>query len=368
MHRTISIVRYHEAQLKNIGTLSPYAAIGTSNINKSATTMAMATRLSSAAVIRSAAAAHISLTVTSLAYSAFAPSCLQNTSNEHQVLSHHKDQDIMGALPWLDQLHKVIANMYTCGETKSDAMQNNTMIKMHHDVSLENPLVSYTGVSEIERAVRARLWMNDVQTLLECVHVEASDDSISNGSTSTTEEEERRQQLGLFSPSLKGVTSPIISPPTLKVTYRLQQKYGRLFTVQSMLEVTVQVRKGKTVECKRFAPNNLVVPLATSASGYCSRAAVATASAAATAAAVSQPALTTVLSNAASKIAAAATMTQETRSNTNTDLTPGGHPLVVEVVRIEELWRGVPLIHFLPFHCSRRLNGAMLGLACIIFN
>jgi len=328
--------------------------------------MAMATRLSSSTVLRSATAAHISLTVTSLAYSAFGPSSLQSTGNyESKDSSHHnKDQEIMGALPWLDQLHKIIANMYTGGGTKFRAMQSDVMVQMHNDVSLENPLVSYTGVSEIERAFRARLFLhpqNDVQTLLECVHVEASDDSICNGSTSATERQRQLQQLGLLSPSLKALPSPIISQPTLKVTYRLQQKYGRLFTVQSTLEVTVQVRRGKAGKVHNITPNKLAVPLATS--GYCSRAAAATATAVS-----GQPVLTTVLSNAASKIAAATTMSRGTHSNDNIDLSPGGHPLVVEVVRIEEMWRGVPLIQFMPFHCSRRLNGAMLGLACIIFN
>mmetsp|Transcript_22809 Transcript_22809/g.34563 ORF Transcript_22809/g.34563 Transcript_22809/m.34563 type:complete len:329 (-) Transcript_22809:2000-2986(-) len=328
--------------------------------------MAMATRLSSSAVIRSTAAAHISLTVTSLAYSAFGPSSLQSTSNYENKDSstHHKDQEIMGALPWLDQLHKIIANMYTGGGTKFRAVQSNIMVQMHNDVSLENPLVSYTGVSEIERAFRARLFLhpqNDVQTLLECVHVEASDDSISNGATSATERQRQLQQLGLLSPSLKGISTPIISPPTLKVTYRLQQKYGRLFTVQSMLEVTVQVRRGNARKVRDITPSNLAVPLATSASGHYSRAAAATAAA-------NQPSLTAALSNAASKIAAATTMARGSHSNNNTDLSPGGHPLVVEVVKIEEMWRGVPLLQFMPFHCSRRLNGAMLGLACIIFN
>lgn len=335
--------------------------------------MAMATRLSSSAVIRSTAAAHISLTVTSLAYSTFGPSSLQGASNNNEnkdsYSTHHKE--LMGALPWLDQLHKIIANMYTGGGTRFRAVQNNIMVQMHNDVSLENPLVSYTGVSTIERAFRARMFLhpqNDVQTLLECVHIEASDDSISNGSTSASERQTQLQQLGLLSPSLKGIPTPIISPPRLKVTYRLQQTYGRLFTVQSMLEVTVQVRRGNARKVHDITPSKLAVPLATSASAY-SRATVATATAAATAAA-SQPSLATALSNAATKIAAATTTARGTHSNNNTDLSSGGHPLplVVEVVNIEEMWRGVPLIQFLPFQCSRRLNGAVLGLACIIFN
>ena len=335
-------------------------------------TMAMATRLSSSTAIRSTVAAHISLTVTSLAYSVFGPSSLQNANyNENKDSStHHKDQEIMGALPWLDQLHKIIANMYTGGGTRFRAAQSNIMVQMHNDVSLENPLVSYTGASAIERAFRARMFLhpqNDVQTLLECVHIEASDDSISNGSTSATDRQKQLQQLGLLSPSLKGIPTPIISPPRLKVTYRLQQKYGRFFTVQSMLEVTVQVRRGNARKVHDITPSKLAVPLATSASGYYGRAAVATATAAATAAA-SQPSLATALSNAASKIAAATAMARGTHSNYNTDSSSGGHPLVVEVVKIEEMWRGVPLIQFIPFHCSRRLNGAVLGLACIIFN
>ena len=333
--------------------------------------MAMATRLSSSAVIRSTAAAHISLTVTSLAYSAFGPSLLKNDIKNHNdkhdqdiISTHHKscclDQEIMGALPWLDQLHKIIANMYCTGSgTKFRAMQDNVMVQMHSDASLENPILVYSGVAEIERAFRARLFLypqNDVQTLLECVHVEASDDSISNGGTTTSQR--------LLSPTtLKSYPSPIISPPTIKVTYRLQQKYGRHFTVNSLLVVTIQVRRG-TKEGKVHnltPPNKMAVPLATS--GYYGKAAVATATAAVTAVTTTQPVFTTILSNVISAL-------RENNSKNDIDLSPGGsHPLLVaEVVRIEEMWRGVPLIHFFPFHCSRRLNGAMMGLASVIFN
>lgn len=340
----------------------------------------MATRLSSSAVIRSTAAAHISLTVTSLAYSAFGPSLLKNDIKNHNdkhdqdISTHHKssclDQEIMGALPWLDQLHKIIANMYCTGSgTKFRAMQENVMVQMHSDASLENPLLVYSGVVEIERAFRARLFLypqNDVQTLLECVHVEASDDSISNGGTTTN----FRKSGLLSSTTLKSYPSPIISPPTIKVTYRLQQKYGRHFTVNSLLVVTIQVRRG-TKEGKVHnltPPNKMAVPLATS--GCYGKAAVATATAAVTAVTTTQPVFTTILINALDKISALNSMSRENNSKNDIDLSPGGsHPLLVaEVVRIEEMWRGVPLIHFIPFHCSRRLNGAMMGLASVIFN
>ncbi len=338
--------------------------------------MAMATRLSSSAIIRSTAAAHISLTVTSLAYSAFGPSLLKNDIKNHNdkhdqdISTHHKscclDQEIMGALPWLDQLHKIIANMYCTGSgTKFRAMQDNVMVQMHSDASLENPLLVYSGVAEIERAFRARLFLypqNDVQTLLECVHVEASDDSISNGGKTS------HKKGGLLSSptTLKSYPSPIISPPTIKVTYRLQQKYGRHFTVNSLLVVTIQVRRGEKGKVHHLTPNKMAVPLATS--GCYGKAAVATATAAVTAATTTQPVFTTILSNAFDKISALNSMSRE--NNSKNDLSPGGsHPLLVaEVVRIEEMWRGVPLIHFLPFHCSRRLNGAMMGLASVIFN
>lgn len=333
----------------------------------------MATRLSSSAAIRSAIAVHISLTITSLAYSAFGPSLLKNDTQKHSdgidFSSYHQcnsiDQEIMGALPWLDQLHQIISNMYTGRGARFRAMQNNVMVQTHADASLENPLVSYAGVSEIERAFRARLLLhpqNDVQTLLECIHVEASDDSISNGATTSTSLTGRQPlALGFLSPSLKGIPSPIISPPTLKVTYRLQQTYGRLFTVQSLLEVTVQVRRGKAGKVHNLTPNKLAVPLATS--GCCYSRAIA-----------SQPALTNVLLNAANKKAVASRLmsrgtTHSSNNNTvNLSSSGDGHPLVAEVVRIEEMWRGVPLIHFMPFHCSRRLNGVMIGMACIIFN
>lgn len=335
--------------------------------------MAMATRLSSSAVIRSTAAAHISLTVTSLAYSAFGPSLLKNdiknhNDKQHQDISHHKsclDQEIMGALPWLDQLHKIIANMYCTGSgTKFRAMQDNVMVQMHADASLENPILSYSGVAEIERAFRARLFLYPQnETLLECVHVEASDDSISNGGTTS----QTYKKGGLLSPTtLKSYPSPIISPPTIKVTYRLQQKYGRHFTVNSLLVVTIQVRRGKERKVHNLTPSKMAVPLATS--GYYGKAAVATATAAVTAATTTQPVLTTILSNVVDKISALTSMSSESDSKNIIDLSPGHPLLVAEVVRIEEMWRGVPLIHFLPFDCSRRLNGVMMGLASVIFN
>ena len=347
--------------------------------------MAMATRLSSSAVIRSTAAAHISLTVTSLAYSAFGPSRLQNDIKNHNdkndqdiTNTHHKscslDQEIMGALPWLDQLHKIIANMYCTGSgTKLRAMQENVMVQMHSDASLENPLLVYSGVAEIERAFRARLFLypqNDVQTLLECVHVEASDESISNGGRTTSQIINKKGGLLSSPTTLISYPSPIISPPTIKVAYRLQQKYGKHFTVNSLLVVTIQVRRG-TKEGKVHnltPPNKMAVPLATS--GCYGKAAVATTTAAVTAVTTTQPVFTTVLSNALDKISALNSMSRENNSK-NKDLSPGGshHPLLVaEVVRIEEMWRGVPLIHFFPFHCSRRLNGAMMGLVSVIFN
>ena len=56
------------------------------------------------------------------------------------------------------------------------------MVQIGKDVSLENLLVSYAGVGEIERAFWGMLYcQNDVKTVLECVNVEASTDSIAGG-------------------------------------------------------------------------------------------------------------------------------------------------------------------------------------------
>lgn len=77
-------------------------------------------------------------------------------------------------------------------------------------VSFENPIVSYAGVGEMERAFRGRLLshpQNDVKTVLECINVEASEDSICGGKAIVHQQQQHREQDG---------TSPLsLSPPSL---------------------------------------------------------------------------------------------------------------------------------------------------------
>ncbi len=78
------------------------------------------------------------------------------------------------------------------------------------------------------------------------------------------------------------------------------------------------------------------------------------------------------LAKAADKLVAATNMR---RRGVHSDVGSGSSgnassaPLVAEVVRIEEQWNGVQLLHLAPFHLSRRLNGLVAGSAAyFLFN
>lgn len=327
----------------------------------------MAARFSSTAILRSALATHVSLSASSLLCSAFGPSQLpslsEDSSEEHQTSSQYNQQEHLAktcaALPWLDQLHNTIASMYVTGGineccctpySSSNNIEKDIMVQVASKVAFENPLLAYTGLRELERAFKGRMYLhpqNDVKTLLECVNVQASEDSICGG-----EHQQYIQQHALNSiPSA-------ITPPKVEVTYRLSQKFGTYFSVHSLLVVTVQVRRGTSQKVRQITQQKVTMPMATS--GFTPRAAVITASATAQ---YSAPA-TVALAKAASKIFAGTRGSSCSGSGFNMN---GSAPLVAEVIRIEEQWNGVQLLRFTPFHWSRRLNGLVAGSAAFFF-
>ncbi|KAL7442905.1 hypothetical protein ACHAXH_009019 [Discostella pseudostelligera] len=358
----------------------------------------MAGRLSSSAIFRSALAAHASLSAASLISSAVGPSHLaqlpdsssqprqrhpppssSSTSNSN---GHPRDiASMCSALPWLDQLNSVIANMYISGGIKkcgcsSGSLQqhqyqhnNVTMVQIGEDVSFENPIVSYAGAGEVERAFRGRFHLhpqNDVKTVLECVDVEASDDSIVCGSTCAGADQSQSQQH-LHPPTPLFGISPSPSPPTVKVTYRLSQQYGTYFSVHSLLLVTIHLRRGCSSEVRKITHEQMAkVPLATS--GFTPRAANTVAVSATAYSGLTAEAL----AKAADKLIMATTRGLETKSQVpssgvSNNPSQATSPVVAEVVRIEELWNEVQLLQFAPVHWSRRLNGMVASNAAYFF-
>ena len=203
----------------------------------------------SSAILRSALAAHISLSATSLICSGFGTSHLSSTPTEEELQHEYNNiTTAAGALPWLDQLHNLIASMYVggginnccCTTATANGQQNNntvSMVKLGTSVEFENPLVAYAGVGEIERAFKGRVFLHpqsDVKTILECINVESSSDSICGGDDTEGIDNSSRQHV---QNSLMGIIpSPTISPsslnvPNIKITYRLSQQYGSYFSV-----------------------------------------------------------------------------------------------------------------------------------------
>ena len=169
----------------------------------------MTGRFPSSAIFRSALAAHASLSLASLLSSAFGPSQLTQKSTDSPPPQRHPPSSasisnyhrgdiarMCTALPWLDDLNSVIAEMYISGGTKkkygcsSRPQLDGTMVQIGEHVSFENPIIAYQGAGEVERAFRGRFRshpQNDVKTVLECIDVEASDDSISCGSADNSQ-------------------------------------------------------------------------------------------------------------------------------------------------------------------------------------
>ncbi|KAL7546072.1 hypothetical protein ACHAWF_009406 [Thalassiosira exigua] len=344
------------------------------------------------ALLRSALAAHAGLSATSLLRSAVGPSQLPEASSasasvsggstRHLQQHHHHpsptsasslrfdpDRDAV-ALPWLNQLQVLIAELYVDGGADPRAAGVGVdggaaaVVRLGDDVALENPLVSHAGADAVGRAFRGRARVRpqeEVETVLERVEVTASDDSICGGGA-----DGRRGKRPDGMLELVGVpeTFPLHlawraeAPPQVEVTYRLTRRYGSSLSTQSLITATVQVRRGcpervLTIASKR---GELAVPLATS--GVAPR----VRSSAVAAVATSFGHFTSVLAQAASEMVGATK-----GRGSETDLAPSVTSSVAEVVRIEEKWNGVELLQFAPFHWSRCLNGLVAGAYYFFF-
>ena len=357
----------------------------------------MSSRFASTSILRSALAAHAGLSATSLLRSTFGPSepppsltipddrHRRHRPPPHRRLGDDDDDDdaarVRAALPWLDRLHVVVADLYAKGggegtdyrrrpsagrrstTTTDDNDENDdyvAAVRLAQDVSFDDPIVRHAGASEVERAFRGRLrarpWGGDVETVLEFVEVEASDDGICGGGRLGGGGGGRAHRHPLLD------ISP--SPPRVVVTYRLSQRYGIHFALNSLLLVTVQVKsRGCSEKVRRIEGNGKVgtVPIATSALAPRSAGSVI-AAAAATYSGVMTSAL---LARAANGMVVAA-MTTTCGGARHPDDDGGlvrrrSTPLVAEVVGIEERWNGVGLLDYVPFRWSRRLNGLVVG-------
>lgn len=146
----------------------------------------------------------------------------------HRCLGDDDDAArVRAALPWLDHLHVLVADLYASGggegtdyrrrprvgrRSTSTTDDDVAAVRLARDVSFEDPIVRHAGASEVERAFRGRLrarpWGGDVKTVLEFVEVEASDEGICGGGGGGRA---HRHPLLDISPS----------PPKVVVTYRL---------------------------------------------------------------------------------------------------------------------------------------------------
>jgi hypothetical protein len=216
----------------------------------------------------------------------------------------------------------------------------NGVVQMHPDAALENPLVCYSGADEIARILRARnsLSLDDTTSLLEFVYVQASDDSIVGG---------KRQNYHENS-----------SAPSIQIVYRLQKTYGKFFTMNTMLKVTVQCQN--VDQCRKIMfqlpeRSNAEV-LATSGltknvlGGFN---------------VVSSGAVYTVVKDIWQRWSTKARL-QNGSDEPTLPKNIRDPRFVAEIVRIEECWNEVELIQ--PFHLSRRINGLVLGSLAYLLN
>ena len=327
----------------------------------------MAARFASHTSVLRSALAHASLSASSLLYSAFGNSQLPADTIESSQISLQNYNEhtshvssISTALPWLDQLHNLIAGMYISGGVNNRCFIRNqqphtnnvSMIKIGDDIQYENPLASYLGEGELERAFKGRSFLhptNNVKTILECINVEASQDSIVGSSQLARNQHNIGTQV---------ISS---SPPKIYITYQIQQQFGSFFKVNSLLVVTCQVRRCSSERVRKITnEDRLTMPLATS--GVVRRSTIQSL------AAVGGP-ISVALAKAKSKIVEAATSNNRKHTDTGGyNLQPSSSPpLVAEVIRIEERWNGVDLLKFAPFHWSRRLNGLVASSAAYFF-
>lgn len=394
--------------------------------------------INSSSVFRSALALHAGLTAASLLRAA------AFSNNDEQLLlsqSPSVDTDTaLDALPWLHQLHNVVVDLYSSGKGMTTARRPTTIdrnyygerasgpplssssrndvpnVRLSNNTIFEDPFVRHVSATEIERSFRgnmiARPWVN-VETVLDCIGVEATEDSICGGSggggggisnndthppSAIISNDATRQQ---YHPLLVGIIPP--SAPKVVVIYRLSQRYGTyLSPFHSIVRVTVQCQNRGCSEQEEQLVRHLSsrrkgsrepTPLATSSSSTVASTTFSPRSITRIIVAIvatAQSNLTLALARVANEISTTSlptTATTERGGGTSCHSSDGddtGHsnkidddtgqnnnennlPLVVEIVRMEELWNGVQLIYAAPFHWSRRLNGLVIGCFAYIF-
>lgn len=273
--------------------------------------------------LRSALASQVSISVTSLACSAFGESSLPSDSGIGLI-----DDHLSSSLPWIDDLHNTVSLMYLGRGAYCPGMRDNS-VQIHPDATVENPIICYSGISEIQRAFRSRaaLSRDDTTALLECVDVQASDDAIVNG--------------GRY--NYKGSHCP----PKIEVTYRLQKTYGSHFSLNTMLKVTVQCQQPECHKIMFQLPERAKTGvLATSSlsknimGGFN----------------IVNSGVTYLLAKEMCQkwIGKMSSLADPTQPDDTRDFS-----YIAEVIKIEECWNEVKLVQ--PFHLSRRINGLLMG-------
>ena len=285
-------------------------------------------------------------------------------------------------------------------------------VQLSNNSMFEDPFVCHVSAAEIERSFRGRIrirpWVN-VETVLDCISVEATEDSICGGRgggisnnddthpppSAIISNDATRQQC--YHPLLVGIIPP--TAPKVVVTYKLSQRYGTyLSPFHSIVRVTVQCRnrgcseQEKSVQhlSRRHKGSKEPIPLATSSSSTVAStffsprlitrifvAIVATAQSSVTLALarVANESSTTAISEGGGGGTSCHSSDDDDAGHSNKIDDDTGHsnnenynlPLVVEIVRMEELWNGVELVNVVPVHWSRRLNGLVIGCFAYIF-
>lgn len=348
------------------------------------------------------------------------------SNNDEQLLQSQSpsvgtDDTALDALPWLHQLHNVVVDLYSSGEgmtttrrpaidyrqyygeralpplsSRRDDVSN---VQLSNNTIFEDQFVCHVSAAEIERSfrirIRARPWVN-VETVLDCIGVEATEDSICGGGGGISNNDDTHPPSAIipndatrqkYHPLLVGIIPP--TAPKVVVTYRLSQRYGTyLSPFHSIVRVTVQCRnrgcseQEKSVRhiSRRHKGSKEPIPLATSSSSTVATTIFSPRSITRTIVAI----LATAQFSVTMALARVANETSSTRTSSTTEGGGGtschssdnddtGHsnknnlPFVVEIVRMEELWNGLPLIDVAPFHWSRRLNGLVIGCFAYIF-
>ncbi|KAL3802309.1 hypothetical protein HJC23_007134 [Cyclotella cryptica] len=288
--------------------------------------------------LRSALVTQTSLSATSLLCSVVGKSQLPSSPDPAGPISHR----VTSALPWIDELHNIISFMYSGRGASCRGMKNSVMVQMHQNATFENPLICFSGIREIERAFRLRTELNiryDRKTLLECIHVEASEDSILAGGC-------KQNHPGSH------------CPPTVQVVYRLQQTYGSLLSLSSMVKVTVQVQSSDQCRTKIIHLPERAKTAVIATSGLAKNV-LGTNGTSGLKCVLARDGWRNWLSDR--KFAM--------DSHTEYSLPDSrDESFVAEVVKIEECWNEVELLSSKPFHWSRRINGLLLGILTHVFS